>query len=341
MGPIARVVAAWGRILRGYVPTLAIEITRECPLRCPGCYAYGDDHLGGGVTLREVRDFKGRALVDGILRLVDEHQPLNVSLVGGEPLVRFRELDELLPILASRGIHTQLVTSAVRPIPPGWAHLRPLQIVVSIDGLQAEHDARRAPATYARVLAHIAGHQVTVHCTITRQQARQAGYLEAFTRFWSANRHTRDIWFSLFTPQVGERSEEVLLPEDRQRVIAELLSLRARYPTIRMPKGLIEAYADPPRSPQACIFARTTTSISADLARPITPCQFGGTPDCGQCGCMASAGFHALGRHRLPIGIRVGTVFDASFSVGRAVRLFRESRRVVHGIGQPELDSGR
>ena len=42
------------------------------PAPLPGCYAYGDDHLGGGVTLREVRDFKGAELVDRVLALVDE-----------------------------------------------------------------------------------------------------------------------------------------------------------------------------------------------------------------------------------------------------------------------------
>ena len=36
------ILAAWGRILTGYAPALSIEITKECPLRCPGCYAYGD-----------------------------------------------------------------------------------------------------------------------------------------------------------------------------------------------------------------------------------------------------------------------------------------------------------
>jgi MoaA/NifB/PqqE/SkfB family radical SAM enzyme len=338
MQPVQRVLAAWGRILQGHAPTLSIEITRECPLRCPGCYAYGTEHLGGAITLRQVRDYKGQALVDGVLRLVDEHRPLNVSLVGGEPLVRFRELDTLLPILSRRGIHTQLVTSAVRPIPESWARLRRLQIVVSIDGLPAEHDARRAPATYARVLEHIKGHQVTVHCTVTRQQARRRGYLEEFARFWSANPDTRYIWFSLYTPQVGEVADEILLPEDRRLVIDELLSLRSRYPAIRMQKDVIEVYADPPRSPDECIFARTTTSISADLARPITPCQFGGTPDCSQCGCMASAGLGALGRYRLPLGIKVESVFNASIAVGRAVRTFRKSRRAVDAIGQPEWE---
>ena len=189
------VLRAWGRILRGYAPNLSIELTRECPLRCPGCYAYGDEHLGGGITLREVADLKGEALVDGVMDLVRRHRPLHVSLVGGEPLVRFRELGAILPRLAAQGVYTQVVTSAVRPIPQEWAGLRRLQIVVSVDGLQPEHDARRSPATYDRILKHIAGHRVTVHCTVTRQQAQRQGYIEEFVRFWSALDTTRRIWF--------------------------------------------------------------------------------------------------------------------------------------------------
>src|SRR6266536_6473716 len=102
------VISAWGKILRGYEPTLAIEITRECPLRCPGCYAYNDDHLGGEITLREIRDYKGQELIDRFLDLVDRHRPVHVSIVGGEPLVRYRELSVLLPELSRRGIHAQI-----------------------------------------------------------------------------------------------------------------------------------------------------------------------------------------------------------------------------------------
>src|SRR5919204_6007220 len=134
------IFAAWGRILTGYPPSLSIELTRECPLKCPGCYAYNDEHLGGEVTLRQVSDFKGQELIDRFLHLIDVHQPLHVSIVGGEPLVRFRELNEILPQLSARGIRVQVVTSAVRPIPIEWQNIKPLSIVVSVDGLPPEHD---------------------------------------------------------------------------------------------------------------------------------------------------------------------------------------------------------
>lgn len=319
------IITAWGRILRGYRPALSIEITRECPLRCPGCYAYGDEHLGGGVTLRQVSDYKGQELIDRTLALVDEHRPLHVSIIGGEPLVRFRELTAILPQLAARGIYTQVVTSAVRPLPIEWAKIPRLQLVVSIDGLQPEHDVRRTPATYDRILKHIAGHQITVHCTVTRQQVQRDGYLEEFVQFWSANPHTRQVWVSLFTPQVGETSPEILQPEDRERVVAALMALRRRYPKLTMPEGLVRQYAKPPAGPDECVFAQTTTCVSADFEHRITPCQFGGTPDCSQCGCIASAGLAAVGAHRLLGGLRVGAIFETSLKVGRSVRARREA----------------
>ena len=320
------VVQAWGRILAGYRPNLSIEITRECPLRCPGCYAYGDEHLGGGgVTLRGISDYKGDELVERFMGLIDRHRPMHVSIVGGEPLVRYRELNTILPRLAERGIHTQLVTSAVRPIPREWAPLPRLQIVVSIDGLQPEHDERRKPATYERILKHIEGHQITVHCTVTRQQVRREGYLEEFLRTWQANAETRLIWMSLYTPQKGELSAERLTKADRERVIADLRRLRLEISKLQLPDALLNVYADPPKSPSDCIFAQTTECFSADLERHITPCQFGGDPDCLNCGCMASAGLEAVGRHRLKGGIPVGKIFYASLHVGRAAARIRSA----------------
>ena len=319
------ILKAWGKILGGYQPNLSIEITRECPLTCPGCYAYGDDHLGGDIKLRELQDFKGQELVDRMFGLLDKYRPLHVSIVGGEPLVRYRELNEILPRMAARGIYTQVVTSAVRPIPQEWIGIPRLQIVVSIDGLQPEHDERRKPATYDRILKHIEGHSITVHCTITRQQVRREGYLEEFLKFWSANPNVSQLWISLYTPQVGELSAERLTKADRQKVVADLTVLRTKFPKLRMPLGMIESFVKPPHSPEECVFALTTACVSANMEKPITPCQFGGNPDCANCGCIASMGLAAVARHRLPGGIRVGAIFEGSFKVGARVKAIREA----------------
>lgn len=180
------ILPAWARILRGYKPLLSIEITKECPLSCPGCYAYEDEHLGNGTTLRQLSDYKGDSLVEGILALVRRYRPLHVSIVGGEPLIRYRELEALLPQPDRMNIEVQLVTSAVRPIPAHWAALGCLHLVVSIGRpARAPRYTAQARATYDRILRNITGHQVIVHCTVTAQLLERATYLDDFAAFWS------------------------------------------------------------------------------------------------------------------------------------------------------------
>jgi sulfatase maturation enzyme AslB (radical SAM superfamily) len=170
---------------------------------------------------------------------------------------------------------------------------------VSIDGLQPEHDERRTPATYDRILKHIDGHQITVHCTVTRQQVRREGYIEEFLSFWQTNPNVRLMWISLYTPQIGEISMERLTKDDRLRVVAELRRLRPVFSKFQMLDGMLNVYANPPQSPDECMFAQTTECLSSDLERRITPCQLGGNPDCANCGCVATAGLEAIGRHKL------------------------------------------
>ncbi len=321
----SEVLQAWSKILSGRAPSLSIEITKECPLRCPGCYAFDQAHLGGETQLRQLSDFKGDLLVEKVLAILDEHKPLHVSLVGGDPLVRYRELDQLLPQIESRGIHTQVVTSAFRVIPAAWNEHKKLNVVISIDGLQPEHDERRKPATYERILKNIAGANVTIHCTITSQIVERPGYLEEFLAFWSSRPEIRKVWFSIFTPQIGATDPEILSPEQRSRVVRDLLDLRLKYPVLDMPEAVIREIASPPRSPEECIFARTTETLSADLKTKITPCQFGGNPDCSQCGCIASMGLAAVGHHKLAGPLTAGQIFMASDRVGKKWRGLQQS----------------
>ncbi len=328
----SEVLQAWARILAGHKPSLSIEITKECPLRCPGCYAFDAAHLGGATELRQLSDFKGDDLVANVLAVIDKHRPLHVSLVGGDPMVRYREVDLLLPQIESRGVHTQVVTSAFREIPAAWQRFKKLNVVVSIDGLQPEHDARRKPATYERILRNIEAAKVTVHCTITAQIADRPGYLDEFLAFWSQQRAVAKVWFSIFTPQRGAADPEILSPSQRRSVIADLRRLRRKYATLDMPDALLGELESPPKSPNHCIFARTTETISADLRTPITPCQFGGDPDCEQCGCVASMGLAAVGHHRVLGRLTAGHLFMASSRMGDAWRGFRTSVSRKHDV---------
>jgi len=315
---IKQVLQTWGRTLRGRVPTLSIEITKECPLRCPGCYAYEDAHLGT-TNLRSLSDFKGQELIARVLEVVDRHRPLHVSIVGGDPLVRYRELEALLPQLVKRA-YIQVVTSAFRPIPLSWATLPNLRLVVSVDGLQAEHDVRRKPATYERILRNIQGHHVAVHCTLTSAMVQRGGYIPEFVDFWAANPAVEKIWMSIFTPQRGAANVECLTADERRSVVETLLRVREDHPKLDMLEGVIKEFLSPPASPDRCIFAQTTRTLSADLMTPVEPCQFGGDPDCSRCGCIASMGLAAVGHRKLVGPITAGHIFWTSRAIGRYVR---------------------
>jgi MoaA/NifB/PqqE/SkfB family radical SAM enzyme len=312
----ATLMSAWGRLLQGYSPLLSIEVTRECPLHCPGCYAYEDNHLGGGVTLRQLRDLRGDALVDGVLDLVRQHRPVQVSFVGGEPLIRHQELSRILPIVSAWNIYSLVVTSAVMAFPAEWNAIPRVRVAVSIDGLAPEHDVRRAPATYQRILKNLQGRKADVSWVITNQMMNRPGYLDDYLQFWTSRPEIERIWLSVYTPQRGEQSAEMLTAESRRRLVDQLPALKERYPALILPHGAGAAFLRPPADPSECTFARVSVNYSADLRARIEPCFFGGDPDCSQCGCAVSAGLHWLGGQPLALGLRAGHLIDWSLAFG-------------------------
>ena len=318
------VLEAWGKILRGRAPMLSIEITRECPLTCPGCYAYGDAHLGGEKVLRELRDFRGDALVDGVLNLVRAHRPMHVSLVGGEPLVRHRELSSILPALSAMNVFSLVVTSGVIPIPFEWMDLPRLRVTVSVDGLPEHHDVRRKPATYERILKNIEGRKINVHWVITRPMLERPGYLQDYVAFWNARPEVDRIWVSLYTPQIGEQSAEMLAPDDREQVAAELPLLARKFRKLLVNEGVAQAFLHPPRNPDDCLFSKMSANYSADLETRVEPCVFGGAPDCSQCGCAASSGLHWIRSVQVAGPLRVGHFVGASIGVGTLLNRARK-----------------
>jgi hypothetical protein len=92
-----------------------------------------------------------------------------------------------------------------------------------------------------------------------------------------------------------------------------------------MRDSVIREIESPPSDPAQCIFARTTKMISADLKTYITPCQFGGDPDCEQCGCIASMGLAAVGHHRVAGRLTAGHLFMASDRLGKTWKRMGQS----------------
>lgn len=342
-GPVGvkawEVIAAWRRILSGSAPMLSIEVTKECPLHCPGCYAYNEGHLGGDVTLRTLSDFRGAKLVDSVMEIVQRHRPVHVSLVGGEPLMRVPELNEILPRLSAKNVFSLVVTSGVIPIPEHWMSIPRLKVTVSVDGLPEHHDIRRRPATYERILKNIAGRQVNIHLTITRPMLQSTGYLAEYFSFWNARPEVARIWVSTYTPQKGEETPEMLTRRDRERLFVEMANWRALYPKVLMNPEIIAAFEAPPATPDDCIFAKMSVNYSADLATRVEPCIFGGKPDCASCGCASSVGLQALREIPLMGPLKIGHLVNASIKTGSAMRrLFGEKTPSRwHDQVKPEL----
>lgn len=168
---------------------------------------------------------------------------------------------------------------------------------------------------------------MNAHCAVpaatpTRlnQMARRPGYFDEFLAFWSERPDVLRVWFSLYTPQTGEYTPEVLSPGERIGVLEELAALRPRFPKVELPDAVIAGYRDPPASPDERVFARWGPAFAADLATRITPCQLGGDPDCSRCGCMPAAGLKSLGDCRLIGLLPVRSLARASAALGEAAR---------------------
>jgi hypothetical protein len=113
---------------------------------------------------------------------------------------------------------------------------------------------------------------------------------------------------------------ECLSATERTEVVRNLLELRKIYPKLDMLEGLVKEFLSPPTSPDKCVFARTTKTVSADMKTVVKPCQFGGDPDCSRCGCIASMGLAAIGKHKVVGSLTAGDIFFASASVGDALQ---------------------
>ena len=137
-----------------------IHVTYACNLACTHCYASSQTS-----EVSETSEVSPAMAVDDVVRLVHEAAQAGFRkavITGGEPLVH-PQRDALLDALAAlreevKPLQTVLRTNLAYPLTPALIErlVRSTdQIVVSVDGSEASHDARRGAGTYARTVANL------------------------------------------------------------------------------------------------------------------------------------------------------------------------------------------
>ena len=153
---------------------------------------------------------------------------------------------------------------------------------------------------------------------------REQGYLERYVAHWSERPEVDRIWVSLYTPQIGEQSVEMITPDNRKTLARELPQLSKRFPKLLMNEGIAQAFLKPPKDPSDCVFSKMSANYSADLESRVEPCVFGGTPDCSQCGCAISSGLHWVRTVPVAGPLKVDHFIGASVKTGLFVNRLRK-----------------
>lgn len=151
-------------VIQSPVPSLRyleLQITDSCNLRCRHCYLEP-----GGRT-----DLSPEA-IDRVLAEFERMQGLRVMITGGEPLMHpaFERINQILPAFALR---TVLFTNGTLMDRAMIARLNVHEVQVSIDGMEASHDALRGRGSYKKAMdciymAREAGLEVSVSTMIHR-----------------------------------------------------------------------------------------------------------------------------------------------------------------------------
>jgi uncharacterized protein len=165
-----------------------LHVTYACNLACDHCYAAAQTfEVSGQPSVGTTSKVLPAMAVDNIVRLVREIAQAGFRkavITGGEPMAHPRR-DEVLDTLAAlRGEikPTQIVLRTNLAYPLTAALIDRLacsadQIVVSVDGDEASHDARRGSGAYTRTVTNLqdlTGFQnlsgLTIAATLTAQQ---------------------------------------------------------------------------------------------------------------------------------------------------------------------------
>ena len=214
-----------------FPPFLFLALTNACNLRCHGCWI---DATGGGLSLSEED-------VEGIIAAGKKQKAYFYTLLGGEPMIYpglWRTIE------SHPECYFQIITNGMFLDEENVDRIRRLgnvTVLVSIDGPEAENDARRGEGVYQAAMegiARLAKRKILygVATTVTGRNFEEVmsdSYVREFI-----DRGAMYLWYYVFRPVGPDPSPEFCV--EREQMIElrrRLLRLRRRHPII-----LIDTY---------------------------------------------------------------------------------------------------
>ena len=257
-------------VLRKDPPLIrGLVLTNRCNLHCQHCRVSERDPMD--LSFAEVT-----AAVDAFYR----EGGRCLYLEGGEPFL-WRDgshpLDDIVAYAHGVGYLTVVVyTNGTLPLRTSAD-----TVFVSVDGLQATHDALRG-ASFERIMGSIreSPHpSLFINSTIN---SRNKDELRAFCDYVEGVKKVRGVFFYLHTPYYGHDALE-LGSAERQRVLKELLSLCGSYRILNSRAGLQSALRN--------AWARPLKACSVYEEGVVYECcRYAGDPElCRQCGYLSYA----------------------------------------------------
>lgn len=204
-----------------------LVLTNRCNLRCRHCK----------ITDRGQADL-GFEQVTAAIGSFYEQGGRCLYLEGGEPFIWHDGpygLDDVVDHAHRRGFLTVVIyTNGTFPI-----HTSADTVFVSVDGLQATHDALRGKS-FDRIMGHIrdAAHSsLYINYTINNENKDEIG---AFCDYVDRIDRIRGVFFYFHTPYYG-RDELYVEPDEKRRILHRLLDYKRQYKILNSRAGLRSA----------------------------------------------------------------------------------------------------
>lgn len=199
---------------------VSMQLTYRCNLRCSHCYQWNEQGFFRDYSLEKQRSELDVAIVEDVLRTTAARRS-KLFLWGGEPLMHTRWGD-IAGLLAQYPRTVNMCTNGLL-LERNLDHLLPisdqLNLLVSLDGLDGDHEALRGKGTFARTVRNLttmldlkregrfAG-EISVSCMVSNETVgRMVEFME-----WAEDLGVNSVYFQLpwyISPQTAAAMDDL------------------------------------------------------------------------------------------------------------------------------------